>query len=140
MAIEDSAELASLLSNNPPSEELWRTYERNRQYRARVVQSITFLLSPLSLLLLFSFPPPSLLLLILSTSRNLFSTPSLLLYNIVTVLDISRWIASVGQANAPLSTLRDLLMRATPDLFMTPAFNYVLRYCLGWNYSPPSFA
>eukprot|EP00026_Physarum_polycephalum_P011701 Phypoly_transcript_11942.p1 GENE.Phypoly_transcript_11942~~Phypoly_transcript_11942.p1 ORF type:complete len:161 (+),score=9.62 Phypoly_transcript_11942:537-1019(+) len=90
LAMEDSAELASLLSKGPPSEELWRTYERNRQFRARVVQNM------------------------------------------------SRWIAAIGQASSPLSSIRDLLMQATPDLLMTPAFNNVLRFCLGWNYVPPT--
>lgn len=50
--------------------------------------------------------------------------------------DMSRWIAAIGQTHL-LREPRDLIMRMTPTSIMTPCFNTVLRFCLGWNYSPP---
>ncbi len=104
--MEDSAELAFLLRKGMPTEDTWRAYEQNRQFRARVVQSI----------------------------HSLFIHTGL---PVTRSLDMSRWIASVGQIESPpLRAARDLLMRATPTMLMTPAFNTVLRFCLGWNYTP----
>lgn len=103
--MEDSAEIAHLLSTKPFDKELWRTYENNRKFRARVVQSIFFC--------------------------------CYYAMGIYDCKDMSRWIAAIGQTQS-LRGARDLIMKLTPDVLMTPCFNTVLRFCLGWNYSPPT--
>ena len=57
---------------------------------------------------------------------------------IMTISDMSRWLAHLGQVESyPLQHGRDMLMRAVPNAVMTPTFNNVLRFCLGWNYTVP---